>query len=158
MRLVYGGGRVGLMGIAADAAIAAGGNVIGIIPRFLERREVGNFQVTELIETDSMHARKLRMFEESDGFVALPGGLGTLDETFEVITWRQLGLHDKPIVVADIEGYWRPLADLIDSIIGHGFAKPEVRRLFSTVDSVAAILPALIAERPPAVAPHAERL
>jgi len=117
MELVYGGGRVGLMGIAADAALRAGGKVIGILPHFLRRAEVGHGAVSELIMVDTMHERKQRMSEIADAFVILPGGLGTLDEMFEIVTWKQLGLHDKPIVVADISGFWQPLRHLLDHIV-----------------------------------------
>jgi len=108
VRLVFGGGQVGLMGITAQAALSEGGKVTGIIPKFLDEIEVGLKGCTELIITPDMHTRKQKMAEMADGFVVLPGGLGTLDETFEILTWKQLGLHDKPIVLVDIEGYWRP--------------------------------------------------
>ncbi len=104
IRLVYGGGRIGLMGVLADAALAAGGDVLGIIPEFLTRREVAHEGVTKMVVTDSMHSRKQRMFEAADAFVSLPGGLGTLDETIEIITWRQLRLHAKPILICDVAG------------------------------------------------------
>src|SRR5579883_15172 len=109
IELVYGGGRVGLMGLMADAALAAGGRVIGVIPHLLHDREVGHAGVGELIVVGSMHERKQRMFDLADAFVMLPGGLGTLDETIEILTWKQLGLHDKPVIIADIAGYWAPL-------------------------------------------------
>ena len=114
VELVYGGGRVGLMGTLADAALAAGGRITGIIPRHLHDREVGHPGVSELIVVGSMHERKQRMFEIADAFAVLPGGLGTLDETFEMITWRQLGLHDKPLIIIDIAGYWTPLLELFE--------------------------------------------
>ena len=136
IRLIYGGGRVGLMGMCADAALAAGGQVVGIIPHHLERQEVGHAQVTELIVVSSMHERKSRMSEMSDAFVVLPGGLGTLDETFEIITWKQLRLHDKPILLVDVENYWQPLIDLISAQVGAGFVRPAHRDLFTTVASV----------------------
>ena len=104
MTVVFGGGRIGMMGAVADAAMAAGGEVIGIIPQHLQDVEVGHQGVTRLEVVDSMHVRKMRMFELSDAFCSLPGGLGTLDETFEIMTWRQLGLHDKPITALDIGG------------------------------------------------------
>jgi uncharacterized protein (TIGR00730 family) len=132
IRLVYGGGRIGLMGAVADAALAAGGEVIGVIPEFLTRWEVAHEGVTELTVTESMHTRKRHMFELSDAFVSLPGGLGTLDETFEIITWRQLRLHDKPILVLDVAGSAQPLLGAIESAIALGFAKPEVRELYET--------------------------
>lgn len=136
MRLVYGGGRVGLMGALADAALAEGGQVIGVIPEFLTRWEVAHEGVSELIITDSMHSRKRRMFELADAFVSLPGGLGTLDETIEIITWRQLKLHDKPILVCDVAGSAAPLLAAIEAAIESGFAAPESRQLFERTDGV----------------------
>ena len=109
IRLVYGGGQVGIMGIIADTVLKNGGEVTGIIPHFLNESEVGKADVTELIAVDSMHVRKQIMAEKSDAFIVLPGGFGTLDEFFEILTWRQLKLHDKPIVIADVESYWAPL-------------------------------------------------
>lgn len=143
IRLVYGGGKVGLMGICADAALSAGGEVTGIIPYFLDEMEVGHGAVTELIRTDNMHDRKRRMADLSDAFIVLPGGLGTLDETFEILTWRQLGLHDKPVVIVNIEGYWNSLISLIRHQVEENFARPANLDLFSVVDSVDAVLPAL---------------
>ena len=157
-RLVYGGGNVGLMGIVADAVLAGGGAVTGVIPGFLDESERAHLSVTELIRVDSMHQRKTAMFERSDAFVALPGGLGTLDEVIEVITWRQLGLHDKPILFADLEGYWQPLRALIDATVAAGFAGPTVHRLYDMVDRVDAILPALAEARARAVRAQSERL
>ena len=125
MRLVYGGGRVGLMGEVADAAVQAGGVVIGVIPEFLTRREVAHDDISELIVTPDMHTRKRRMFELSDAFVSFAGGLGTLDETFEILTWRQLKLHDKPVLVCDVGGAAAPLLAAIEGAIGMGFARPE---------------------------------
>ena len=110
IRLVYGGGRVGLMGAVADATLAGGGTVVGVIPQFLTEWEVAHEGVTELLVTSSMHTRKQRMFELSDAFVTLAGGLGTMDETFEILTWRQLGLHDKPIFISDVGGGRRAAA------------------------------------------------
>jgi uncharacterized protein (TIGR00730 family) len=139
LRLVYGGGRVGLMGAVADAALEAGGEILGVIPEFLTRREVAHTGV-ELTVTDSMHSRKQRMFSEADVFVSLPGGLGTLDETIEIITWRQLGLHDKPVVLCDVAGSTAPLRAAIEAAIGLGFAPARVRDLFLVVDGVAPLL------------------
>lgn len=140
IRLVYGGGRVGLMGALADGAIAAGGQVIGVIPEFLTRWEVAHDGVAELIVTDSMHTRKTRMFELSDAFVSLPGGLGTLDETIEIITWRQLRLHDKPILICDVAGYAAPLVAAVEAAIRAGFARPDVRDLFELIRGVPATI------------------
>lgn len=142
-RLVFGGGRIGLMGLAADACLKAGGEVIGVIPEFLDQIEVGHHDITELKIVASMHDRKRVMAELSDGFVVLPGGLGTLDETFEILTWRQLGLHQKPIVIVDQGGYWRPLRALVEHTIQAGFADPLVREHFifvNEVDDVLAVL------------------
>jgi len=145
MRLVYGGGQMGLMGVVANAALAAGGPVVGVIPTFLRHQEVMHDGVSELIVTDSMHSRKRDMFERADAFVTLPGGLGTLDETIEIITWRQLRLHDKPILICDVQGSSAPLVAAIEAAIAAGFARPEVRRLFDVVDSVPAVLERLAA-------------
>ncbi|MCX7380102.1 MAG: TIGR00730 family Rossman fold protein [Alphaproteobacteria bacterium] len=140
MRLVYGGGRVGLMGVIADTAIAAGGTVIGVIPEFLRAREVAHHGISETIVTDSMHTRKRRMFELADAFVALPGGLGTFDETFEILTWRQLKLHDKPILLCNINGAFAPLIAIIEAAIAGGFARSEARGLFEVTPTVAATI------------------
>ena len=143
IELVYGGGRVGLMGRVADAALAAGGRVIGIIPGHLHDREVGHTGISEMIVVGSMHERKQRMFELADGFVVLPGGLGTLDETIEIITWRQLGLHDKPMIIVDVAAYWAPLRALVDHVIAQGFASATVRDFFRFVPRVEDVLPTL---------------
>jgi hypothetical protein len=142
-RLVYGGGRVGLMGAAAEAALAGGSAVIGIIPGFLHDAEVGHHGVTDLQIVESMHERKMRMFELSDAFCILPGGLGTLDEMFEIMTWRQLGLHDKPIVLANLHGFWDPLLTLLQSQASFRFVREEHARLLTAVDSVEAVFEAL---------------
>lgn len=143
MRLVYGGGRVGLMGIAADAALAAGGEVVGIIPEHIQSLEVEHRGLTELHVVDSMHTRKRMMVERSDAFVVLPGGLGTLDEAFEILTWKQLRLHDKPVVLLNGGGYWDPLLALVDHMIEAGFAQPAHRRLFGIATDVEGAFAAL---------------
>ena len=140
MRLVYGGGRVGLMGRVADATMAAGGTVTGVIPEFLTRWEVAHDQVSDLVITDSMHSRKRHMFDLADAFVTMPGGLGTLDETYEILTWRQLKLHDKPILLCDVAGSVRPLVAAIEAAIAEGFARSEVRGLYEVVEGVPAVL------------------
>lgn len=145
VRLVYGGGRIGMMGRIADAVMERGGEVIGIIPQFLEQVEVGHSGVTQLIVTDNMHDRKQKMAEMSDAFLIMPGGLGTLEETFEILTWKQLGLHQKPIIIADIDGYWHHLTELIDHMIAESYAKEENRALFQVIDSIDELLPALSA-------------
>ncbi len=141
--LVFGGGNAGLMGATADAALASGGRVIGVIPSYLIEREHGHRGLTELKVVDSMHSRKETMFALSDAFVVLPGGVGTLDETFEIITWKQLDMHDKPIVVVDIAGYWKRLDELIAATVTHGFAAPPTRDLYVMVPTVADVLPTL---------------
>ena len=141
--LVFGGGRIGLMGIAADAALAAGGQVIGVIPAALRDRELAHQGVSELVVVDTMHDRKRVMAERADAFAVLPGGIGTLDETFEMLTWRQLGLHDKPIFLVDVAGYWQCLRALLDHIVEQRFAMPLVPRLIEIVPHSAALIAAL---------------
>jgi hypothetical protein len=131
IELVYGGGRVGIMGVIANAALEAGGRVVGVIPEHLMRREVGHLGTTELIVTASMHERKATMFARADAFVVLPGGPGTLDETFEILTWRQLGLHDKPLIICDSGGYWGPLTALVDHMVRGRYVKSEFRDFFA---------------------------
>jgi hypothetical protein len=142
-RLVYGGGDVGLMGIVADSTLAAGGAVLGVIPQRLLDREVGKRDVTELLVTGTMFDRKAQMIERSDAFVALPGGLGTLDELLEVVTLRQLGYHDKPILLVDIAGYWQPYLALVERVVASGFADAGARRLMRVAPSVEAAVRAL---------------
>ena len=146
IELVYGGGRVGLMGLLADAALSASGKVTGIIPRRLLEAEVAHLGVTELVVVDSMHDRKRLMAEKADAFAVLPGGIGTLDELFEIVSWKQLELHDKPILLVDIDGYWAPLRALLDHIVVNGFARPQTRRLLNVVPNVAALMAALSEE------------
>lgn len=127
--LVYGGGRAGLMGVVADATLAAGGEVIGVIPEFLEAKELAHRGLTELRVVGSMHARKELMADLSVGFVALPGGFGTLEEIAEMLTWTQLGLHAKPVVFLDVEGYWSAIFQLVESMVDGGFVRDEHREL-----------------------------
>ena len=135
-QLVYGGGRSGLMGTVAEATRLAGGRVVGVIPQALVDKELANRACDELHIVQNMHERKAMMAERSDAFVALPGGIGTLDELCEVMTWKQLGMHDKPIIVLNAEGYWDKLVGMIDGIIDDGFAQPSARQYFSVVNSV----------------------
>ncbi|HSK41988.1 MAG TPA: TIGR00730 family Rossman fold protein [Arenibaculum sp.] len=158
LQLVYGGGRVGLMGIAADAALAAGGRVVGIIPEHIQTLEVEHRGLTELHVVDSMHTRKRMMVDRSDAFIVLPGGLGTLDETFEILTWKQLRLHDKPVVIADIGGYWGPLLDLVEHMIDKGFAQPGHRRLFALAQDVGGVFDALAAQPEESIEPETKWL
>jgi uncharacterized protein (TIGR00730 family) len=147
--IIYGGGHVGLMGAVADAAIAAGGEVIGLIPTRLLEREVGHRAITRLITTKDMFERKQQMIDRAGAFVILPGGLGTLDELLEVITLRQLGYHDKPIVLINLGGYWDPFIALVDQVVRHNFALPSARTLYRVVDTVDQVLPALGIAQPP---------
>ena len=151
IRLIYGGGGAGLMGAIADAVLARNGNVTGIMPEFLLDIEVGHEGVTEMIVVNSMHSRKQKMFDLADAFVILPGGLGTLDEMIEILTWKQLCRHDKPVLLANVSGYWDPFMALIDSIIYAGFAKPKSAELLTTVASIEEILPALTTAAEPAI-------
>ena len=127
IRLVYGGGNVGLMGIVANAVLEAGGEVTGVIPQQLADWEVAHRGLTELQVVGSMHERKMRMFDLSDGFIALPGGFGTLDEMFEMLTWRQLGIGDKPCAFLDVDGFYAPLLQMIDRMVAERFLHPEQR-------------------------------
>ena len=149
IELVYGGGRVGLMGLLAEGALTAGGKVTGIIPRRLLDAEVAHLGVTELVVVDSMHDRKRLMAEKADAFSVLPGGIGTLDELFEIVSWKQLELHDKPILLVDIGNYWAPLRALLDHIVVNGFARPQTRGFVHVVPSVSALMAAL-SEKPSA--------
>ncbi len=143
IELVYGGGRVGLMGVLADAVLAGGGRVVGIIPERLRDAELAHQSASELVIVGSMHDRKRAMAERADAFAVLPGGIGTLDEMFEMLTWRHLRLHDKPIFLVDIAGYWRPLRLLLDHISVHGFTAHVVPRLMEIVPDVAGLMTAL---------------
>ena len=138
--LVYGGGRMGLMGTLADAALAGGGSVTGVIPRFLVGRELAHRSLTRLIEVDSLHARKQTMLELSDAVVALPGGFGTFDELIEAITWRLLGLHDKPIYVCDCNGWAAALVALFAATSQAGFCAEDAGRAWEVVPDVPALL------------------
>jgi uncharacterized protein (TIGR00730 family) len=127
--LVYGGGNVGLMGIIADEVMRAGGVVVGIIPDSLDQKEVGHRGITELRVVDSMHERKAQMAELADGFIAMPGGIGTFEEFFEILTWAQLGFHSKPCAILNIAGYYDGLLDLCDNAVNEGFLRPAHRQL-----------------------------
>lgn len=145
--LVYGGGRVGLMGLLADATLRAGAPVTGVIPRFLLEKEVGHSGLTRMEVVETMHERKERMAALSDGFLALPGGYGTFEELFEAITWTQLGLHDKPCVLLNVEGFYDPVAQLIDGAVATGLMKEGNRRIVSVCADVPTALGAIGAWR-----------
>jgi uncharacterized protein (TIGR00730 family) len=138
--LVYGGGAVGLMGIVADAALAAGGEVHGIIPRALREKEVGHYGLTRLEIVETMHIRKARMAELSDGFIAMPGGIGTFEELFEIWTWGQLGIHDKPLAFLNVAGFYDPLATFLDNTVEAGFLKQTHRAMAITDTQPATLL------------------
>ena len=140
LTLVYGGGAVGLMGVVADAALAAGGEVIGIIPQSLERAEIGHKGLTRLEVVDGMHARKARMAELADAFIALPGGLGTLEELFEVWTWGQLGYHAKPLGLLEVDGFYARLTDFLDHLMAERFVREQHRAILQVSASPAELL------------------
>ena len=149
--LVYGGGNVGLMGVLADAMLQRGADVVGVIPHGLMVKEVGHEGLTELHVVDSMHERKALMVELSDGFVAMPGGLGTFEEFFEVLTWAQLGIHRKPVGLLNVRGYFDPLLTFLDHAVEEGFVKPRHRALLLDDTDPAALLDRLRAYEPPDV-------
>ncbi|MDF1718753.1 MAG: TIGR00730 family Rossman fold protein [Antarcticimicrobium sp.] len=142
-RLVYGAGDVGLMGEVARAAQAAGGDTFGVIPAHLVAWEVGKRDLTRYVVTETMHERKKVMFMNADAVVVLPGGAGSLDELFEALTWRQLGLHDKPLVMLNVQGYWDPLRALIDHVIDQGFADASLSGFLTWADTPVAAMAAL---------------
>ncbi|WP_082896368.1 TIGR00730 family Rossman fold protein [Seohaeicola saemankumensis] len=146
-QLVYGAGDVGLMGAVARAAQAEGGDTLGVIPVHLLKMEVGKTDLTRFVVTETMHERKKVMYMNSDAIVVLPGGAGSLDEFFEVLTWRQLGLHAKPIFLLNVNGYWSPLMALIEHVIAQGFADPSLAGFITVVDDVDALTLALRAAR-----------
>lgn len=156
--LVYGGGHSGMMGAAADGALSAGGRVIGIIPEHLMEREAAHKEVTELVVVESMHVRKQIMFERADAFCILPGGLGTLDETFEIITWKQLGLHDKPIVLLNLYGFWEPLLEMVKRQVEGGYLHEDPAYLFSLADDIEGVFSAIAATASGKVKPDSSRL
>ncbi|MFK3909048.1 TIGR00730 family Rossman fold protein [Pseudomonas monteilii] len=151
LTLVYGGGAVGLMGIVADAALAAGGEVIGIIPQSLKDAEIGHAGLTRLEVVDGMHARKARMAELSDAFIALPGGLGTLEELFEVWTWGQLGYHAKPLGLLDVNGFYEKLGSFLDHIVDEGFVRPQHRAMLRLGSEAGALLEGMAQMETPVV-------
>lgn len=151
LSLVYGGGKVGLMGAVADAALAAGGRVIGIIPEFLALKEVAHAGLTELVVVDSMHTRKAEMERRSDGFIALPGGIGTMEELFEIWTWSQLGQHKKPCGLLDVDGYFGHLNAFLDRMAADGFVNADHRAMLIRSENAGQLLDAFTAyEAPPA--------
>ena len=149
LTLIYGGGRVGLMGAVADAALGEGGEVVGVMPEALVSKEISHEGLTKLHVVGSMHERKMLMNDLSDGFVALPGGFGTLEEFFEVLSWAQLGIHAKPCALLDVDGFWEPLASLFDHAVDEGFVHPDHRSLVLTEGDPARLLDAMGRHSPP---------
>ena len=156
--LVFGGGRVGLMGTVADAVLAGGGRAVGIIPGHLYDQEVGHTDLSELHVVETMHVRKQMMFDLSDAFAILPGGIGTLDEAFEILSWRQLSLHQKPVILFDEGGYWAPFRALVDHVVAEGFAGQSSYDMFTVVGSVEGLFAAIEAAPEPAAEPRTELL
>ena len=148
IELVFGGGAVGLMGLLADTVLDSGGRVTGVIPTALFPRQVAHRRCTELVEVTSIHERKALMYERSDAFIALPGGFGTLEELAETLTWSQIGLHDKPVGVLDIGGFWQPLMALFDNAVDREVLRPSNRELLIVRDDPADLLAALRAHQP----------
>lgn len=134
--MVYGGGNIGLMGATADACLEVDGKVIGVCPTFLLDREVGHHEVTELIVVEHMHDRKIKMFDLSDAFIILPGGIGTLDEFFEVLTWKQLNQHNKEIIIYNMNQFYNPMFQMIEHMISNGFLKAENKNLYISIESL----------------------
>lgn len=151
MRLVYGGGRVGLMGVIAGEVLARGGRVLGVTPRALVEKEVVHTGLTELRVVDTMHERKALMADHADGFIAMPGGFGTLDEFFEILTWAQLGLHRKPCGFLNVAGYYDPLLRFVEHAVAEGFVRREHAALIAVAASAAELLDRMAAHRPPVV-------
>jgi uncharacterized protein (TIGR00730 family) len=149
--VVYGGGRVGLMGIVADAALAAGGTVIGVMPRSLVEREIAHRRLDQLHVVETMHERKTTMSELSDAFLALPGGAGTLEEIFEQWTWGQLGIHDKPCGFLNLNGYFEPIRMMVERMVSDGFLSPEHAGMLAFSDSIEEILAGFRAYVPPPI-------
>jgi uncharacterized protein (TIGR00730 family) len=150
IRIVYGGGRVGLMGALADSARAAGGEVVGVMPQALIDREIGHTGIDDLRVVDTMHERKALMVELADAFVALPGGIGTLEELFEVYTWAQLGIHAKPLALLDVAGYYEPLAAFLDHAVEQQFLRADMRAALAIGDSLEGVLETFERWRAPA--------
>ena len=144
--LVYGGGRLGLMGIVADATLQAGGRVIGVIPRMLIERELAHPDLTQQHVVNTMHERKTLMAELSDGFVGLPGGMGTFDELVEIVTWAQLGLHAKPVILANIDDYYRTLYAMLDNAVREGFVTAQSRGRWRNAESIEIVMQILVKE------------
>lgn len=149
IEIIYGGAKVGLMGAVADGALRNGGRVTGVLPRFLNQKEIAHEGLTSLIMVETMHERKLRMNELSEGVIALPGGYGTLEELFEMITWGQLGLHRKPVGILNINGFYDPLSVLLENMVIKGFLKESNRRMLMTANNPADLIKTMERYSPP---------
>lgn len=149
LTLVYGGGKVGLMGAVADACLENGGHVIGVMPRALVEREIAHTGITELFVVDNMHERKTKMAQLSDGFIALPGGAGTLEEIFEQWTWAQLGIHEKPCAFLNVNGYYEPLHQMVQKMVGEGFMHARYGNMLPFAEDIERILLGFNAYTPP---------
>jgi len=149
IRVIFGGSKLGLMGAVADGALDAGGEVIGVLPRFMRKKELEHPALTELIYVDSMHERKLKMHELSDGVIALPGGFGTFEELFEMLTWAQLGLHDKPIGLVNTAGYYDKLLDMFNHMSGEGLLRSYYRDMVLAADDISGLLEKMKSYRAP---------
>ena len=149
IELVWGGGHVGLMGVVADGVLEAGGRVFGVIPTFMAERELAHPQASEMVVVDSMHARKAAMADRADGFVALPGGFGTLDELFEIVTWAQLHIHSKPVGLLNINGFFDPLLAMVRHMSAEGFVKPDHVELLHVAEAPAQLLQSMRAYSAP---------
>ncbi len=156
--LVYGGSQIGLMGATADAVLEGGGNVYGVLPEHLETYEKGHAGITQLTITKDMHQRKKQMFKMAEAFVIMPGGFGTMDEMFEIITWKQLRLHSYPVIIVNVDGYWDALLKLFDSIISKNFASESTRSLYTVVDKVEDIIPTILKMPVPTIEAKDERI
>ncbi|GBF49889.1 hypothetical protein LPTSP4_14090 [Leptospira ryugenii] len=146
--LVYGGANVGLMGAVAEGTLSKGGQVIGVLPNFLQKKEIAHTSLTELLLVESMHERKSKMNELSDGVIALPGGFGTMEELFEVLTWSQLGLLEKPIALLNLNGFYEPLLLLLDQMVKSGFLKQENKEMLLVANSISHVLDQMLAYSP----------
>lgn len=149
--LIYGGAKVGLMGVIANAALDAGGKVIGVLPRFLQTKEIAHTELTELILVDTMHDRKAKMSELCDGVIAIPGGYGTMEEFFELLTWGQLGLHQKPVAILNVNGFYNGLITLIDNMVTQGFLKQFNRDMLLVDDNIEKLITKMEKYTPPPV-------
>ncbi|MGW8316789.1 MAG: LOG family protein [Bacteroidales bacterium] len=151
IRIIYGGGRVGLMGILANAALEAGGEVTGVIPGFLQIKEVAHQELTEMVRVESMHERKALIERRCDGAIALPGGFGTMDEMFEMLTWGQLGLHQKPVGLLNVNRFFDPLLQMVDQMVTEGFLRTDYRTQLLTSDDIESLLDQMSGYQPPTV-------